>query len=138
MALIKKDRPSYVGSAFSRWPTRARTWTLLDQNQTCCQLHHRPKWTAKLVNAFENQNPIFDLLFNFLHSQKRAYLETLVSLLNLVYLSNTKKRKRTPNVAYLGCFEGKTSKIKEMKKIIPVILERLEYQNTLIHTRLRQ
>ena len=22
------------------WPARARTWTLLNQNQTCCQLHH--------------------------------------------------------------------------------------------------
>jgi hypothetical protein len=22
-------------------PTRFRTWTLLNQNQTCCQLHHR-------------------------------------------------------------------------------------------------
>jgi hypothetical protein len=22
-------------------PTRARTWTLLNQNQPCCQLHHR-------------------------------------------------------------------------------------------------
>lgn len=22
-------------------PTRARTWTFLNQNQACCQLHHR-------------------------------------------------------------------------------------------------
>ncbi len=27
------------GTPFS-CPARARTWTLLNQNQTCCQLHH--------------------------------------------------------------------------------------------------
>ncbi len=25
---------------FSSCPTRARTWTFLNQNQACCQLHH--------------------------------------------------------------------------------------------------
>ena len=31
-------------------PTRARTWTLLNQNQTCCQLHHR---TMLLTSSFQ-------------------------------------------------------------------------------------
>ena len=31
---------NYTTGQFYGWPVKARTWTLLDQNQTCCQLHH--------------------------------------------------------------------------------------------------
>ena len=46
--LKKRKAPTLPGrknQRLSRWvvgcPTRARTWTFLNQNQACCQLHHR-------------------------------------------------------------------------------------------------
>ncbi len=41
---VKKENPDVIKHQdfYIGWPTRARTWTLLNQNQTCCQLHHRP------------------------------------------------------------------------------------------------
>jgi hypothetical protein len=44
-----------------RCPTRARTWTLLDQNQTCCQLHHRTFLTeeCKDRNFIKYRKPVF-------------------------------------------------------------------------------
>ncbi len=30
-------------------PARGRTWTLLIQSQTCCQLHHRTIYVVKLI-----------------------------------------------------------------------------------------
>jgi hypothetical protein len=40
-------------------PARARTWTFLNQNQACCQLHYRTilKRSAKLTKGFNYETP---------------------------------------------------------------------------------
>src|SRR5688572_2682447 len=55
-----------------RCPTRARTWTFLNQNQACCQLHHRTVypiayrepvfWACKCRTNFQNFYPCWEIL----------------------------------------------------------------------------
>ena len=45
---------------FQRCPAKARTWTLLIQSQTCCQLHYRTMWAQ---NYKKLQFTIYQLPF---------------------------------------------------------------------------
>ena len=61
------------------WPTKARTWTLLNQNQTCCQLHHRSMLLSKTAaNLKKNSNhqPIWNFLFRNLNRSSISVIYT--------------------------------------------------------------
>ena len=56
---------NYTTGQYYGWPVKARTWTLLDQNQTCCQLHHGSinnvllfKTAAKVRSFFSPQTDL--------------------------------------------------------------------------------
>jgi len=45
-------------------PTRFRTWTLLNQNQTCCQLHHRTVYFVKIGGKSMKKNTNREVIKN--------------------------------------------------------------------------
>ena len=70
----------FITSVIPGCPARARTWTFLNQNQACCQLHHRTilKRTAKLRKPFVETNNGYELLINANLRMLNAHFESNV------------------------------------------------------------